>query len=113
MKLILFTLIFSFSFSSSFSIEGMRCGSSCVNKVKSEMVKLDGVKNCSVDFNKSVMTVDFDKSKLDDSQIISHLSENTSYKASILNLDTKSESSKSLLGKMMCGVSSMFGFCTK
>ncbi len=113
MKLFCLTLLLTFTFSSSFNIDGMKCGRSCVNKIKTEMNNLDGVNNLDINFDKSVMTVDYDKSKLNDSQIISHLSENTSYSASIVDLSYEDNSSKSVFSKMLCGLSSFFGFCSK
>ena len=50
--------------SSSFKVEGMMCGVSCVNKIKTEVDALEGVKSCDVSFEKGVMIVDYDESKL-------------------------------------------------
>ena len=113
MKLFYLTLLLTFTFSSSFNIDGMKCGRSCVNKIKTEMNTLEGVNNLEINFDKSVMTVDYDKSKLNDSQIISHLSENTSYSASIIDINYEDNNSKGVFSKMLCGLSNFFGFCSK
>ena len=113
MKIFFITLLIAFSFSSSFSVDGMKCGRTCVNKIKTEMNSLDGVNNFDINFNKSVMTVDYDESKLNDSKIISHLSENTSYSASVINMNYEDNNSKGMFSKMLCGLSGLFGFCSK
>ena len=71
------------------------------------------VNNLEINFDKSVMTIDYDKSKLNDSQIISHLSENTSYSASIIDINYEDNNSKGVFSKMLCGLSNFFGFCSK
>ena len=49
---------------SSFKVEGMMCGVSCVNKIKTQVGTLEGVKSCDVSFEKGMMIVDYDNSKL-------------------------------------------------
>ena len=75
----------SFMLASSFSVEGMTCGVGCVKKIKSQMLSLDGVSSCDVNYESSTMTFDYDQSKLNDGEIISHLSENTTYKFTLLS----------------------------
>ena len=84
MKKIFLLFICSFLLSSTFSVEGMVCGVGCVNKIKIAINSLDGVEVCEVDFNAGTMKVDYDKSKLNDKVIISHLTTNTSFKFSLL-----------------------------
>ena len=92
-KNILIVLIFSFLFSAdkseSYKIEGMHCSYGCVNKVKSIMNSLDGVKTCDVSFEKSLMTVKYDDSKINMDKIISSLTEGTTYNTTIINENDK------------------------
>ena len=46
-------------------------------------------------------------------QITAHLSENTNYSASIIDMDYNNNQSKNVFSKMLCGLSSIFGFCSK
>ena len=82
MRYVLTFLAFSFAadISQTFTVEGMSCGYGCVNKVKTVINSLDGVKKCEVDFNKSLMVVEFDGEKLNSDKIISSLQKNTTYK---------------------------------
>ena len=63
-------------------VEGMQCSYSCAGKVSTVVQKIDGVKDCSVDFSKGVATVVYDDQKLKSNDIISALQVNTSYVAS-------------------------------
>lgn len=83
--LILFTfLAFSFgdNVSQSFTVKGMHCGYGCVTKLQTAVNSLEGVNKCDVDFNKSLMVVEFDSEKLNSEKIIASVGENTTYKAS-------------------------------
>ena len=77
--LLLTTTTFLFSATSSFSVDGMMCGKGCVNKITKHIGSLDGVENCSVNFEKALMIVDYDESKLNDNAIMKRLHENTTY----------------------------------
>ena len=77
--LLLTTSTFLFSATSSFSVEGMMCGKGCVNTIKKHVGSLDGVKKCDVNFEKALMTVEYDESKLNDKLIVKKLTENTTY----------------------------------
>ena len=84
MKLLLIlTCSFLFSATSEFDVKGMMCGVGCVNKIKTHIGSLDGVKKCDVNFDKGVMTVDYDESKLNDKAIIEKLTDKTTYSCSI------------------------------
>ena len=83
MKKILLLITSSFIIASSFSVEGMMCGVACVNKIQAQIGSLEGVSSCAVNFEKGVMQVDYDESKLNDNQIIAHIAKNTTYKAPI------------------------------
>ena len=92
-KNILIVLMFAFLLSAdkseSYKIEGMHCGYGCVNKVKSIMNSLDGMKTCEVSFEKSLMTVEYDDSKITIDKIISSLTEGTTYITTIINKNDK------------------------
>ena len=77
--LLLTTTTFLFSATSSFSVEGMMCGKGCVNTIKKHVGSLDGVKKCDVNFEKALMTVEYDESKLNDKLIVKNLTDNTTY----------------------------------
>lgn len=44
-----------------FSIEGMTCAVGCAKTIQEELTDLDGVQTATVDFDKKVATVTFDK----------------------------------------------------
>ena len=77
--LLLSTTAFLFSATSDFSVDGMMCGKGCVNKIKKHVGSLDGVKKCDINFEKALMTVEYDESKLNDKLIMKRLNENTTY----------------------------------
>jgi copper chaperone CopZ len=61
-------------------VDGMQCSYSCVGKVSSVVQKMDGVKECIVDFDKGMATVVFDDQKLEPKDIVEGLRTNTAYK---------------------------------
>jgi len=63
-------------------VDGMQCSYSCVGKVNSVVQKLDGVKECTVDFDKGIATVVFDDQKLKTKDIVEGLKTNTAYTVS-------------------------------
>ena len=63
-------------------VDGMQCSYSCVGKVSSVVQKLDGVKECTVDFDKGIATVVFDDQKLETKDIVEGLKTNTAYTVS-------------------------------
>ena len=66
-------------------VDGMQCSYSCVGKVTSVVQKMDGVKECNVDFDKGTATVVFDDQKLETKDIVEGLKNNTSFKVAELN----------------------------
>ena len=81
--LLILSISFLFSATSNFNVQGMMCGAGCVGKIKAQVGSLDGVKKCDVNFDKGIMTVDYDESKLNDQTIIKKLHEKTTYTCSI------------------------------
>ena len=72
-------------------VDGMQCSYSCAGKVNSVVQKMDGVKECTVDFDKGIATVVFDDQKLETKDIVEGLKTNTVYTVSecIKEQDTK------------------------
>ncbi len=72
-------------------VDGMQCSYSCVGKVSSVVQKMDGVKECIVDFDKGIATVVFDDQKLETKDIVEGLKTNTAYTVSEFTIkqDTK------------------------
>ena len=85
-----YTLIIGLMISSLFAkvnttqikVDGMQCSYSCAGKVTDVVQKIEGVKDCSVDFSKGVATIVYDDQKLKSNDIISAVQVNTSYIAS-------------------------------
>ena len=69
--------------SKSFDVKGMHCGFSCVKTVEKVITSLEGVKTCNVDFNNSMMTVEYDTDILNSDKIIASIHENTTYQTRI------------------------------
>ena len=65
--------------SESYKIKGMHCQYGCANKVKTLMNELDGMNKCEVDFDKSLMTVEYDDTKVNQDLILSTLTEKTTF----------------------------------
>ena len=70
-------------------IDGMACSYSCAGKVTTVVSNMEGVKDCSVDFNKGIATVKYDDKKVGSSDIVEGLVKKTSYKVSIVDENTK------------------------
>ena len=81
--LLLLTCSVLFSATSNFNVEGMMCGVGCANKIKTQVNSLDGIKSCDVNFDKGIMTVKYDETKLDDKLIIKTLTDKTTYTCTI------------------------------
>ena len=72
-------------------VTGMMCSYSCVSKVNAVINDIDGVKSCSVDFNKGEATVIYDDDKVGSKEIISVLTEKTDYKVTKMANGNKPE----------------------
>ena len=92
-KIILFSIISSFllagTVSESYKIKGMHCQYACVSKVKTLIGELDGMKKCEVDFDKSLMTVEYDDVKVNADLIVSTITDKTTYQTR--KVDNKKE----------------------
>jgi copper chaperone CopZ len=86
MKYTILIITFSFSFLIAkdnivlLKVDGMQCSYSCAGKVSSVVQKIEGVKECVVDFDKGIATVVFDDQKLETKDIVDGLSTQTAYK---------------------------------
>ena len=102
-KIILTTALLVFAFAKDtkeyYKIEGMFCGNGCANRIKNVVKTVDGVKKCDVNFEKSLMTLEFDDSLVNSELIITSLTAKTTYKTTLLenyseeNTDSKSNES--------------------
>ena len=72
-------------------VTGMMCSYSCVSKVNAVINDIDGVKSCSVDFNKGEATVIYDDDKVGSKEIVSVLTEKTNYKVTETADDNRPE----------------------
>ena len=75
--------------STTFNVDGMMCGVSCVNKIKTQVGTLEGINSCDVNFEQGIMVVDYNETQLDDNQIINLLTNTTTYKITELTADTR------------------------
>ena len=72
-------------------VTGMMCNYSCVSKVNAVINDIDGVKSCSVDFNKGEATVIYDDDKVGSKEIVSVLTEKTDYKVTEMSNGNRPE----------------------
>ena len=72
-------------------VTGMMCSYSCVSNVNAVINDIDGVKSCSVDFNKGEATVIYDDDKVGSKEIVSVLTEKTNYKVTETANDNRPE----------------------
>ncbi|MGY8782922.1 MAG: heavy-metal-associated domain-containing protein [Fidelibacterota bacterium] len=88
-----FLLVSAFFLSFSFAgdnttylkVNGMQCSYSCAGKVSTVVQNIDGVKDCSVDFDKGIAKVTYDDKKVVAGDIVAGLESNTMYKALEVN----------------------------
>ena len=52
-----------------FAVEGMVCSYGCAKGIEEKVALLEGVAKCNVDFEGKTATIDFDKSKITESEI--------------------------------------------
>ena len=72
-------------------VTGMMCSYSCVSKVNAVINDIDGVKSCSVDFNKGEATVIYDDDKVGSKEIVNVITEKTDYKVTEMANDNRSK----------------------
>ncbi len=73
----------------SFTIKGMTCAVGCAKTIQEELNGLDGVKTATVDFEKELATVSFDKTVLNSEKItkvVEATADGKSYKVSNMKI---------------------------
>ena len=89
------SIFISFSFAADntalIKVDGMVCNYSCSGKVSSIVQKMDGVKECNVDFDKGIATVKYDDAKLEQKDIVEGLQNSTKFKVNLIEAETKIE----------------------
>ncbi|MBP6759858.1 MAG: heavy-metal-associated domain-containing protein [Flavobacterium sp.] len=73
----------------SFTIKGMTCAVGCAKTIQEELNGLDGVKTASVDFEKQIATVAFDKTALTPAEltkVVEATADGKTYKVSNMKL---------------------------
>ena len=86
-------LLFSYQVST-FKVEGLMCVSGCVWKVNTVAQSILGVNESNVDFERGILTVQYDPKKVNDDLIIKELSKQTTYK--ITKIQNKANNNKIL-----------------
>ena len=84
-----FSLLFGKESTTQIKVDGMQCSYSCAGKVNSVVQNIKGVKESSVDFAKGIATVTYDDKKVNRSDIIKNLKNNTSYTIEQASATTK------------------------
>ena len=74
-----FNLILCAVQTSEFNVKGMMCGNGCVKTIEKEINSIEGIKECSVSFEKSNMVITYDDELTNDNVIMSKLNTNTTY----------------------------------
>ena len=76
---IILSCLFAGTVSESYKIQGMTCQYGCANKVQTLTNELEGVNKCEVEFEKSLMKVEYDDTKVNQDLIVSTLTEKTTF----------------------------------
>ena len=72
--------LFSGEITATYSVDGMMCSKSCVQKVNNSLDGIDGIKSCKVDFESKTTTVVFDDEKINSDKIAKTITDKTYYK---------------------------------
>ncbi len=109
------------SYQTVLKIEGMHCGG-CINKVKSSLMSLEGIKSCEIDMEKGQAIVTADNDKITDFQLVQAVKK-AGFTAQIGELRAEGEhhseagcvenSGKSLKAKKCCSAKDMKGCLEK
>ena len=89
------SILFAGDNTAKIKVNGMMCSYSCVSKVNTVIKNIDGVKSCSVDFDKGEATVVYDDEKVASKDIVNILTKKTDFKVSGLADDIKSNKTTS------------------
>ena len=77
--LIVSSFLLAGTIAESYKIQGMHCQFGCANKVQSLMSEIDGVEKCEVDFESSLMKIEYNDAKVTEDLILSTMTEKTTY----------------------------------
>ena len=72
--------LFSGEITATYSVDGMMCSKSCVQKVNNSLYGIDGIKSCKVDFESKTTTVVYNDEIIDSDKIGKTIAEKTYYK---------------------------------
>ena len=89
----------AFSIESTFKVEGMKCQMNCAAKVKSQASLLNGVNVTNVDFEKGLLTVDYNDKETNEQEILLQLTKTMDYKFTSVNCSSNSSCKTSCDGK--------------
>ena len=111
MKNLIYILFSSILFAgpSTFNIKGMTCAVGCVKKLETQLGLIEGVSSYNIDFEKSLMVLDYDQSKLSSQNIVESLSNSTDFQFSLLDAKEVKEDSPACK-KGCCGKPQKVGF---
>ena len=97
MLMVIFLISYSFAGDNTakVKVDGMVCSYSCSGKVSSIVQKIDGVKECNVDFDKGIATIKYDDTKIEQKDIVKGLESNSKFKATLIKAELKQENKTS------------------
>ena len=72
--------LFSGEITATYSVDGMMCSKSCVQKVNNSLDGIDGIKSCKVDSESKTTTVVYNDEIIDSDKIGKTIAEKTYYK---------------------------------
>jgi len=86
------TFLYSLPATTVFSVEGMTCASGCTPKINNAALEIKGVESCDVNFDESKATLVYDNEKVTESEILSNLQLNTTFKFALAKTGQSSKS---------------------
>jgi copper chaperone CopZ len=109
--LLIFTFLFSISCSqekevketlasSELKVEGMVCAVGCAKTIEKEMLEMEGVKSCSVNFDEGVASITFNENLISNEKIMDHISHmnDGQYKVELISTQQLSQSNDNSTG---------------
>ena len=88
--IITYAFLYSLPATTVFNVEGMSCPSGCTPKVSKAALEISGVESCDVSFDESKATVVYDNEKVTETEILSSLQLNTSFKYALDKMNKES-----------------------
>ncbi|GAB4253011.1 MAG: hypothetical protein Kow0079_08230 [Vicingaceae bacterium] len=109
--LLIFTFLFSISCSqekevketlasSELKVEGMVCAVGCAKTIEKEMLEMEGVKSCSVNFDEGVASITFNENLISNEKIMDHISHmnDGQYRVELISTQQLSQSNDNSTG---------------